>query len=235
MDALFSRAARLFKVDFVEPETVIAKNTASSLQSGLVYGFAGQVDGIVERIRGRARCRGADGRHRRPGRPDRPARAHARDDRPVPDARRHQARLAAQSRMNVYEWGRRGDPALLYWDGLGGTGLHANEIGPLLAGQYGLHVVAPDPPGHGGSPSGDADSFRPTRLAESAAVLLLSSESTRAAFLGFSWAARVGRVVRRPVPRAHDGTRAASRAAITAHGSRPGSGRDRRGARGAGG
>jgi len=51
MEALFSRAARLFKVDFVEPETVIAKNTASSLQSGLVYGFAGQVDGIVERIR----------------------------------------------------------------------------------------------------------------------------------------------------------------------------------------
>ena len=30
---------------------MIAKNTASSLQSGLVYGFAGQVDGIVERIR----------------------------------------------------------------------------------------------------------------------------------------------------------------------------------------
>ena len=51
MDALFQRAARLFKVDFVEPPTVIAKNTASSLQSGLVYGFAGQVDGIVERIR----------------------------------------------------------------------------------------------------------------------------------------------------------------------------------------
>jgi len=52
MDALFSRAARLFKVDFAEPETVIAKNTASSLQSGLVYGFAGQVDGIVDAIRG---------------------------------------------------------------------------------------------------------------------------------------------------------------------------------------
>jgi len=56
MDALFSRAARLFKVDFAEPETVIAKNTASSLQSGLVYGFAGQVDGIVERIRGELRA-----------------------------------------------------------------------------------------------------------------------------------------------------------------------------------
>src|SRR5580765_4873603 len=52
MDALFARAARLFKVDFVEAETVISKNTASSLQSGLVYGFAGQVDGIVDRIRG---------------------------------------------------------------------------------------------------------------------------------------------------------------------------------------
>ncbi|HEY7019427.1 MAG TPA: type III pantothenate kinase [Gaiellaceae bacterium] len=56
MDALFSRAARLFKVDFVAPETVIAKNTAASLQSGLVYGFAGQVDGIVERIRGELRA-----------------------------------------------------------------------------------------------------------------------------------------------------------------------------------
>ena len=52
MDALFARAARLRKIDFVEPETVIGKTTVASLQSGLVYGFAGQVDGIVERIRG---------------------------------------------------------------------------------------------------------------------------------------------------------------------------------------
>jgi type III pantothenate kinase len=52
MDALFQRAARLFKVDFVEPPSVIGKNTAAGLQSGLVYGFAGQVDGIVDRIRG---------------------------------------------------------------------------------------------------------------------------------------------------------------------------------------
>lgn len=51
MDALFSRAARLFKVDFVAPPTVIGKTTATGLQSGFVYGFAGQVDGIVERIR----------------------------------------------------------------------------------------------------------------------------------------------------------------------------------------
>jgi type III pantothenate kinase len=52
MDALFARAARLFKVDYVEPPTVIAKSTAHALQSGLVYGFAGQVDAIVDRIRG---------------------------------------------------------------------------------------------------------------------------------------------------------------------------------------
>jgi type III pantothenate kinase len=52
MDALYDRAARLFTVDFVEPPTVIGKTTAASLQSGLVYGFAGQVDGIVGRIRG---------------------------------------------------------------------------------------------------------------------------------------------------------------------------------------
>src|SRR5919109_1115549 len=51
MDALFARAARLFRVDFSEPPTVIGKTTAAALQSGLVYGFAGQVDAIVERIR----------------------------------------------------------------------------------------------------------------------------------------------------------------------------------------
>jgi len=52
MDALFERAARLFRVEFVAPPTAIGKNTGESLQSGLVYGFAGQVDEIVTRIRG---------------------------------------------------------------------------------------------------------------------------------------------------------------------------------------
>jgi type III pantothenate kinase len=51
MNALFERAARLVKVDFAAPETAIGKTTESALRSGLVYGFAGQVDGIVERIR----------------------------------------------------------------------------------------------------------------------------------------------------------------------------------------
>jgi len=52
MDALFERAARLRKVDFVEPPSVIGKTTVGALQSGVVYGFAGQVDGIVKAIRG---------------------------------------------------------------------------------------------------------------------------------------------------------------------------------------
>jgi type III pantothenate kinase len=55
MDALFARAARLRKIDFVEPQTVIGRTTVASLQSGLVYGFAGQVDRIVEEIRGELR------------------------------------------------------------------------------------------------------------------------------------------------------------------------------------
>jgi type III pantothenate kinase len=51
MDALFARAARLPKVSFTAPERVISQTTVSALQSGLVYGFAGQVDAIVDRIR----------------------------------------------------------------------------------------------------------------------------------------------------------------------------------------
>ncbi|MBA2614632.1 MAG: type III pantothenate kinase [Actinobacteria bacterium] len=51
MDALFARAARLTQVDFVAPERTIATSTTAALQSGVVFGFAGQVDGIVDRMR----------------------------------------------------------------------------------------------------------------------------------------------------------------------------------------
>jgi pimeloyl-ACP methyl ester carboxylesterase len=94
--------------------------------------------------------------------------------------------------VKIYEWGRRGDPALLYWDGLGGTGLHANEIGPILAADYGLHVIAPDAPGHGRTPAPEADAFRPSRLAAAATELLTELDVERAAFVGFSWGGRVG-------------------------------------------
>jgi type III pantothenate kinase len=52
MEALFARAARLVTIDYVEPTSVIGKTTVGGLQSGVVYGFAGQVDGIVAAIRG---------------------------------------------------------------------------------------------------------------------------------------------------------------------------------------
>ena len=45
-------AARLVTVDYSPPQSVIGKTTVAGLQSGMVYGFAGQVDGIVGRIRG---------------------------------------------------------------------------------------------------------------------------------------------------------------------------------------
>ena len=77
MDALFARAARLPKVPFVAPERVISQTTVAALQSGLVYGFAGQVDAIVDRDPRRARRPDAPvDRHGRPGRADRAALAH---------------------------------------------------------------------------------------------------------------------------------------------------------------
>ncbi|NLZ93677.1 MAG: type III pantothenate kinase [Firmicutes bacterium] len=50
MDALFLRAAKLPKVELIRPQQVIGRNTVASMQSGLIYGFAGQVDGIVKRM-----------------------------------------------------------------------------------------------------------------------------------------------------------------------------------------
>ena len=50
LDALASRAAQLRKVELVAPRSVIGKNTVEALQSGALYGFAGQVDFLVRRI-----------------------------------------------------------------------------------------------------------------------------------------------------------------------------------------
>lgn len=49
-DALFSRAARLGRVDVKRPARVIGTNTVTHLQSGLYYGYIGLVDGILERM-----------------------------------------------------------------------------------------------------------------------------------------------------------------------------------------
>jgi type III pantothenate kinase len=51
LEALSQRAERLFKIELVEPQQVIGKNTQAAVLAGVVYGFAGQVDAIVSRIR----------------------------------------------------------------------------------------------------------------------------------------------------------------------------------------
>ncbi len=51
-EALGARAARLPRVEVAPPPSVIGRTTVAAMQSGIVYGFAGQVDAIVRRIRG---------------------------------------------------------------------------------------------------------------------------------------------------------------------------------------
>ncbi|MCY9787371.1 type III pantothenate kinase [Nocardiopsis sp. EMB25] len=50
VDALSRRGAQLHMVEIVKPRAAIAKNTTEALRSGIVFGFAGQVDGIVDRM-----------------------------------------------------------------------------------------------------------------------------------------------------------------------------------------
>jgi type III pantothenate kinase len=52
MDALFERASMLHRVEFARPKSVIGRTTTTALQSGMLYGYAGVVDSMVERIRG---------------------------------------------------------------------------------------------------------------------------------------------------------------------------------------
>jgi type III pantothenate kinase len=51
-DALFARAAKLPRVEIVKPPKVVGRNTVHAMQSGIVYGYVGLVDGLVERILG---------------------------------------------------------------------------------------------------------------------------------------------------------------------------------------
>jgi type III pantothenate kinase len=52
MEALFSRAAMLHRVELARPRSVIGRTTTQSIQSGMLYGYAGMVDSMVTRIRG---------------------------------------------------------------------------------------------------------------------------------------------------------------------------------------
>jgi type III pantothenate kinase len=51
LEALHQRTAKLPQIDLAAPEAAIGRGTLSAIQSGIVYGFAGGVDGILARIR----------------------------------------------------------------------------------------------------------------------------------------------------------------------------------------
>ncbi len=51
IDALYERAAKLPKVELAEPRSLIGKSTVDAIRSGIVFGYAGQVEGILRRLR----------------------------------------------------------------------------------------------------------------------------------------------------------------------------------------
>lgn len=50
-EALYSRAAKLPRIEIARPENIIGKNTVAAMQAGIVYGFVGQAEGIITRMK----------------------------------------------------------------------------------------------------------------------------------------------------------------------------------------
>ncbi len=55
-EALFQRAAKLYRVELAKPKTVIGKNNIHSIQSGLIYGYIGLVEGLITRMKSEMNC-----------------------------------------------------------------------------------------------------------------------------------------------------------------------------------
>ncbi|WJY26712.1 MULTISPECIES: type III pantothenate kinase [Sporosarcina] len=55
MEALFDRASKLPRVELTRPEHVVGKNTVSAMQAGILYGYVGQVEGLVNRMKNAGR------------------------------------------------------------------------------------------------------------------------------------------------------------------------------------
>ena len=51
MRSVLNRAARLYRVELVRPKEAVGRNTVTNIQSGVVYGYAGLVDGLVARMK----------------------------------------------------------------------------------------------------------------------------------------------------------------------------------------
>ncbi len=67
-EALFERAAKLPRVEFSKPKSVITKDTVSAMQAGIMFGYAGLIDGIVERMKAEIKTNTDGNCHRRIGR-----------------------------------------------------------------------------------------------------------------------------------------------------------------------
>ncbi|WP_075983378.1 type III pantothenate kinase [Bacillus massilinigeriensis] len=50
-EALYSRAAKLPRIEIARPDHIVGKNTVAAMQSGILYGYVGQVEGIVKRMK----------------------------------------------------------------------------------------------------------------------------------------------------------------------------------------
>lgn len=59
-EALFERAAKLPRVELIKPEAVICKNTVASMQAGIIYGYIGQVDYIVNKMKQEMMAKGEE-------------------------------------------------------------------------------------------------------------------------------------------------------------------------------
>ena len=95
--------------------------------------------------------------------------------------------------LALHEWGAPEGRPVLFWHPLGpaSSGRYANELGPILADR-GFRVVAPDGPGHGGSPALPRERYAMPELVRLAEALLDELGWERAAFVGHSWGASIG-------------------------------------------
>ncbi|UJF33100.1 type III pantothenate kinase [Paenibacillus hexagrammi] len=50
-EALYQKAAKLPRIELTKPKSVVGRNTVAAMQAGIIYGYVGQVDGIVERVK----------------------------------------------------------------------------------------------------------------------------------------------------------------------------------------
>jgi len=99
---------------------------------------------------------------------------------------------AAGVSLALREWGEPGSPPLLFWHGAGDGSAQFEQAGRVLADEDGLHVLAPDAPGHGHSGPLADDEYLPSRLAAVAASLLAELGMGATVWAGYSWGASVG-------------------------------------------